>query len=81
MPNCPTEEEAVLVGQHFLYVKGLFESKVASFVGRSEKAPFFGLIVFEAEDRAAAGAVISGDPAIAAGVFAPTLSPFRVIFS
>ena len=81
MPLGPTEEESALVGRHFLYLKGLFEAKVATFIGRTEEAPFIGIVVFEAEDRAAAQAVLDADPAISAGVFIPTLSAFRVIFS
>lgn len=81
MPLGPTDEESALVAQHFLYIKALFEAEVASYVGRTEEAPFVGLLVFEAEDRAAANAIIDADPAISGGVFQPTLTPFRVIFS
>jgi uncharacterized protein len=81
LPLAPTDEESALVAQHFLYLKALFEAKVATYVGRTEEAPFVGLLVFEAEGRDAAQAIVEADPAIAAGVFMPTLSPFKVIFS
>ena len=74
------EEEAALVGAHFLYLKGLFEQGVARSIGRTEEAPFVGLMVFDADSREAAQAIVDADPAVSGGVFVPTLSAYKVIF-
>lgn len=80
MPNNPTPEEAALVQQHFLYLKDLHERGIAKFIGRTLKAPFVGVGVFEAADEAAFQEIVDRDPAVAGGVFTAQAAPFAIVF-
>ncbi len=76
----PTAEEAAIVDEHFAYLQRLTEAGVMLFVGRTltvDEATF-GIAVFRAADEEAATAIMNNDPAVAKGIMAATLFPFRI---
>lgn len=74
-----TPEEDALIEQHFEYLQRLTQAGVARLAGRTLTVDegSFGIVIFWAEDEAAAREVMRSDPAVAAGVFAAQLFPFR----
>jgi uncharacterized protein YciI len=80
MPADPTDEESRIVGDHFLFVKSLFEAGTISYVGRTLTAPHIGIAVFEAADNDAARAIMAADPVVKQNVMTATVQPFSVVF-
>lgn len=84
-PQNWTDDANRIVGEHFNYLTALFKQGVVKFVGKTEygiEHPHNrGLAVFEAEDEAAATAIMQADPCILNGVMTAELHPFRVVFS
>jgi uncharacterized protein len=79
MVTAPTADEQRIVGDHFQYLVRLKERGILIVAGRTqEEAGTFGITIFEADDQAAARAVMDDDPAVAAGVFAASLHPYAV---
>jgi uncharacterized protein YciI len=77
-----TADEARLVGEHFAYLVSLRDQGVLILAGRTQEVDAtFGIVIFEADDEAAARAVLSADPAVAAGVFVSSLHPYAVAVS
>ncbi|MCP2636716.1 YciI family protein [Microbacterium sp. HD4P20] len=75
----PTSDEQRIVGAHFAYLLELKERGILILAGRTqETVGTFGLVIFEADDRAAARTVMGDDPAVAAGLFAASLHPYAV---
>jgi uncharacterized protein YciI len=75
-----TAEEEAIVDRHFAYLKGLTERGVLLLAGLTltTDTASFGIIIFEAEDEAAARCLVDEDPAVVARVFRAELFPFRV---
>lgn len=75
-----TPEEAEIVGRHFAYLKDLTEKGVMILMGRTQNndETTFGIAIFEAEDEAAARAIMENDPAVKNGVMTATLYPYKV---
>lgn len=72
----PRENDAV--GRHFARLAKATEARQVIFAGRSDEplATTFGLVVFEADDEAAARRFMEGDPAVEAGLMTATLHPY-----
>ncbi len=72
------EEEAILA-QHFSYLKQLSDAGVVQLAGRTLLADYhsFGLVMFRAEDEAAALAIMHNDPGVKARLFRAELFPWR----
>jgi uncharacterized protein len=66
------------MGQHFGYLQGLQATGVLRFVGRATNGDF-GLVVFEADDMAAAEVIARADPAVAAGMVAVEVHAFITV--
>ena len=66
LTDSPTEEEERLVGEHFLYWKGLFEDKKVRLAGKTQNndEKTFGIILFNSESLSEAKALIQNDPVI-----------------
>jgi len=74
-----TPDEQRLVGAHFAYLVELRDRGILILAGRTQEAEgTFGVSIFEADDEAAARAVMEADPAVAAGVFVASLHPYRI---
>ena len=75
-----TPDEEATVERHFAYLQGLAARGVVLLAGRTLTADTasFGIIIFEAEDEAAARRLVDEDPAVAARVFRAELFPFRI---
>ena len=80
LKSSPTEEEAVIVEEHFNYLKNLTAKGVVILAGRTLTADegTFGLVIFRAESDEAAREIMNNDPAVKKGVMRATLFPFRV---
>ena len=76
----PTAGEQELVGRHFSYLKELTETGTVLLAGRTTNTDpsSFGIVVFEAENEAAAIQVMNKDPAVAGGVFRAELFPYSI---
>ncbi len=77
-----SSEEDGLLGEHFAYLRDLYERGIATFVGRTltNGPETFGLMVFAAADEHEAHEIAARDPAVRGGVFAATILPFKVVF-
>ncbi len=75
-----TPEEDRAVADHFKYLQRLTEEGVVLLAGRTLNTDLssFGIVIFEAEDDAAAREVVRNDPAVQASVFRAELFPYRV---
>jgi uncharacterized protein YciI len=74
-----TPDEQRIVGAHFDYLVELRDRGTLILAGRTQEAEgTFGITIFEADDEAAARAVMEADPAVAAGLFVASLHPYRI---
>jgi uncharacterized protein len=73
-----TAKENDAVGRHFMRLAEATRSGKVIFAGRTNEPldSTFGIVVFEAEDEAAARQFMDTDPAITAGVMSATLHPY-----
>jgi uncharacterized protein YciI len=80
-----TDETNRIVGEHFNYLKSLFEQGVVKFVGKTEYGIEHldnrGISIFEAADEAAANAIMQNDPCVINGVMTAMVHPFRIVFN
>ena len=80
-----TEETNQHLGQHFNYLKTLFETGVMKHVGRTDMPSahedLHGYAIFEAADVGAATAIMNNDPAIVNGIMTAKLLPYIIVFS
>ena len=74
-----TPAEDAAVDAHFAYLQAALERGVVRLAGRTlvTSLDSFGIVIYQAEDEAAARAFMLADPAVAAGVFRAELFPFR----
>ena len=75
-----TPEEDNIVGQHFNYLKDLKDKGVVILAGRTLNDDYssFGIIVFQAENEAAAHEIVQNDPAVKHRVMRAELYPYRI---
>ena len=75
-----TPQEDEITSQHFRYLKGLMEQGIVLLAGRTLNTDnsSFGIIIFKAENEAAARAIVHNDPAVQAKQFRAELFPYRV---
>ena len=75
-----TPQEDIIVGQHFNYLQDLLASGTLILAGRTLNADptSFGIVIFRAEDDAAAMDIVAADPAVRDGIFKSELYPYRV---
>lgn len=80
LSDAPTEEESRLVSEHFAYLKDLTEKGEVILAGRTLDTGYdsFGIIIFRAEDDAAANTLVQNDPAVKGRVFRAELHPYRI---
>ncbi len=84
-PENWTAETNQIVGAHFNYLKGLFESGIVKFVGKTEYGiehpDNWGISIFEAANEDEAQKIMQQDPCIINGVMTASLHPFRTVFN
>ena len=75
-----TEADNAAVGRHFARLKQATETGQVILAGRTTEPldKTFGLVVFEADDEAAARAFMEADPAVVSGQMTATLHPYAV---
>lgn len=76
----PNERESETIGRHFEYLKELTAAGRVLMAGRTLNTDdsSFGIVVFVADTKADAEALVGGDPAVAQGVMRAELFPFGV---
>lgn len=74
-----TPQESAKLEEHFNFLRELTDRGAAVLVGRVTEPPYTGLVVFYAGNRKEAEAIVAEDPAVAAGLFSGTVSPFRIV--
>ena len=72
-----TEDERLVFGAHFEHLQRLLADGSLILAGPTLGEQNTGICVFEADDEAAATAIMNTDPVIAAGVCVGELRPFR----
>ncbi|MEO7496324.1 MAG: YciI family protein [Massilia sp.] len=77
-----TAKENAAVSKHFERLKQATAEGKVIHAGRTTESldKIFGLVIFEAENEAAAKAFMEDDPAVKAGVMSATLHPYTVVF-
>ena len=81
-----TKEDNAAVGAHFVRLQKMTEEGKVLFFGRTQDTTAdgklvpdtLGLIVLEAPDRAAAEAVLQGDPAVKAGIMRGKVFSYKI---
>ena len=78
--NGPTNEEALVLSEHFNYLKSLTKQGVVLVFGRTQNndASTFGITIFRAESDDAARSIMNNDPAVKKGTMRAELFPYRV---
>ena len=80
-----TDDTNRIVGEHFNYLKNLFETGVVKFVGKTEydidHTDNRGISIFEAENEEQANRIMQNDPCVINGVMLATVHPFRTVFN
>lgn len=76
----PTPEEEAPINSHFEYLKELTEKGIVLLAGRTMNTDesSFGIVIYLADNDAAACAIFHRDPAVKAGVFTGAFFPFSV---
>jgi uncharacterized protein len=77
----PTDQEVLILGEHFTYLSKLVEDGIVLMVGRTlstDERSSFGIVVFAASSDEEARALMNSDPAIAQGLMEAELFPFTV---
>jgi uncharacterized protein YciI len=72
-----TPEEEAVMGEHFLYLKGLLQEGKLLLAGPAFE-PLFGVIVLVAKSEEEAWELVRADPSVRAGVQTPEVQPLRV---
>ena len=77
-PGKWTQKENEAVGRHFGRLAEATKAGRVIIAGKTSEAldKTFGLVVFEAEDEAAARQFMESDPAVVAGLMSATLHPY-----
>ena len=79
MPFEPTEEEDMIVGEHFEYLKQLRREGKLLLAGPSAVVgDTIGIAIFELEEEDEVRALLAADPAVASGIMIPELRPLRI---
>lgn len=75
-----TPAETAIMHTHAGHLAELLESGVLILAGPTFGDTNTGVAIFEADDEAAARAVMMSDPAVTSGLMTPELRPMRVSF-
>lgn len=76
----PTDAEAQRVSEHFHYLRELTDTGTVLLAGRTlnTDATSHGIVIFRADDDAAAELIMNSDPAVESGVMLAELFPYSV---
>jgi len=76
----PTAAEADAVSRHFNYLRQLCDTGIVILAGwtLNTDPSCFGIVIFNADSEDSARALMSGDPAVAKGVFSAELFPYGI---
>ena len=75
--EAPTPEEEAIIKEHFAYLKNAAAEGTVLLAGPCTDDTF-GLVVFRAENEAAASAFMFADPSVKKNVMAAELHPLRI---
>lgn len=76
-----TKNDEELIGRHFRHLQAATEQGQAIVVGRTLESGdrTFGLVIFEADNAAAAQAFAESDPAVTGGIMTVEVRPFALV--
>lgn len=76
----PTDDEMRLTGEHFAYLQRLTKEGVVILAGRTQDTGYasFGLVIFNADDDAAAHAIVQNDPVVKERVMRAEVYPYAI---
>lgn len=74
-----TDEEQLAFNDHFTYMEKLLADGTLVLAGPTLGPANTGICIFEAEDGAAARAIMEADPPVAKGLVRGQLRPFKVV--
>ncbi len=79
----PTEDEAKIIEEHYLYLKNLTEKGIVQIAGRTliSGKDSFGIVVFETNSLEEAEKIMNNDPAVLNNIMCSKLYPFKVSLS
>jgi len=84
-PENWTDDTNRIVGEHFNYLKKLFEQGVVKFVGKTEyeidNPDNCGISIFEAANETEALHIMQNDPCVKQGVMTAKVHPFKTVFN
>ncbi len=75
-----TDDHRATIERHFAYLQDKLKTGELILAGRTttDNPTTFGIVIFEADDEAAARRFMEADPAVIAGVMTAELFPYRV---
>lgn len=80
-----TEETNQRLGEHFNYLKSLYEQGVMKHVGRtnlpSAHEHLHGYAIFETTDEVSAAHIMNSDPAVIHGIMTAQVFPYIIVFN
>jgi uncharacterized protein YciI len=76
----PTDGEALILSDHFNYLRSLTEQGVVLVFGRTQNndASTYGITIFRAESEDTARSIMNNDPAVKNGIMRAELFPYKV---
>jgi uncharacterized protein YciI len=75
------DDERRITGEHFAYLKSLFDQGRLAFAGQVlDPKGLWGIIVVNAPDQEAATALLNSDPTMKSKIFRGEVIPFRTVF-
>lgn len=77
-PHDMTEDEREVMSKHFDYLSGQLAEGRVLLAGPCMEDPPVGLVLVAAADESEARELLTGDPAVVAGLLRVTLAPMRV---
>jgi uncharacterized protein YciI len=76
-PGAWTPDDEDVAGRHFAYLQQAMADGRLVLAGRCQDGIGPAIVIFEAEDEAAARDFMNGDPFVSTGLFGASLHPYR----
>ncbi len=80
-PANATDEEKLIINNHFFYLKNLLDTGVLHFAGRTDEATPLGIAILITKTEQSAQNILNNDPAIVAKIFKGQVKKFRLALS
>lgn len=79
----PTDDEAKILEEHYLYLKNLTDKRIVHIAGRTliTNKDAFGIVVLETNSEEEAVQIMKNDPAVLKKIMCSELYPFKISLS